>query len=85
MLLLLINDIVYTIFSTFANLFGGVITELPFGMDVAVQTFGSHVLAVVEILPMLDIIWTLFIWAIFIKMCLIILEYSIKIIGIIRG
>jgi len=85
MMILLMLDIIKGIFSGFSLLFGGLVDELPYGIADSLTTFNSYVMGVIEVLPMLHIIWLLFVFAIFIKVALLTLEYTIKIIGIIRG
>jgi len=44
-----------------------VVTELPFGMDTALVFFVGTIKALLQLMPWLQIVWNLILWAIFIK------------------
>jgi len=85
MLVLAVLQLIYeTLLFLFAPL-GGVVTELPFGMQTAVDLFASSINTIIVVLPMLDIVWTLFLFAVGIKVALISIEMTFRIIQLIRG
>jgi len=59
----LIKDIILLTFSVF----GGPVTELPFGMQPAIDTFAEIIHSVLVMLPFMEVIYTLVIWAIGLK------------------
>lgn len=52
-----------------------VVTELPFGIDEALQFFVGNIRALIELLPWLATVWNLFLWALFIKSLLFIFHW----------
>jgi len=52
-----------------------VVTELPYGMQEAVDLFAYSMHSIVQVLPMLEIMYTLFFWGIGVKIALLSIQF----------
>lgn len=61
------------------------VTELPFDMDFAAVFFVSTVKGLVNLLPWFGIVWTLLLWALYIKFILYAWHWARWLIELVRG
>lgn len=61
------------------------VTELPFDMDFAARFFVSTVKGLVSIMPWFGIVWTLLLWALYIKFILYAWHWARWLIELLRG
>lgn len=71
--------------TVFWTAFFGSVTVLPWGLDEVLQIFMTQINLVIHILPPFETIWNVFIIAMGVKFSLLIMEYVIVIIRLIRG
>jgi len=61
------------------------VTELPWGIDEPMVIFASTINNLIYYMPWLEVIWTLFLLALGIKVSLFILEWALFTLKLIRG
>jgi len=79
-ILQLINSLLTIILSPF----GGTVTQLPFGMQPAVDLFAGTLNSVFAVAPFVEVPFALIMWAIGIKIALVFLQFVMWIIERIR-
>lgn len=62
-----------------------VVEELPFGMDTALTFFIGAINGLLDLLPWMELPWTLVLWALFIKSLLFIFHWTMFFINLFAG
>jgi len=63
----------------------GVVDEMPFGLEPAFQMFSDTLAGITLVIPLIAYPLTLLIWAIYIKISLLLFRYFMYVISLLRG
>jgi len=85
---MIIYAIILGIFSAITMVFsflGDPVTQLPWGIDTPLSFFMTTINDIIYVMPWLEIVWTIFLLALGIKIAEFILQWVLYLIKLIRG
>ena len=80
-----IGFIFLTMISALWTIFFGTVDTLPFGMEEVLQIFSNSVNSTIQIIPLLETPYQLLIWAIKLKVSLIVVMLLLYFVNLVRG